>query len=171
MINNRCSGLMNPPSLSSYKDECYNIGSPRPDPLRRLSDSFPKLKSGSTNIPKIKSGFESQIPAPKSGRKRSHREVEGDSKASPNPTKKLKMGPEEIEVIRKLIAEGNVGRAEKTDIDAIDAKIREVVSEEVGKVRADLVKESSSRKVLETTVERLEADMATLKSGTNGGFR
>ena len=98
---------MNPPSLDTYFSQCYNIGSPSPDPSRRLSESFPKLQ-----------------PA----RKRSLREagIEDSSLQSPKVARMLE--DKDWEKFGRMMDERMANLVTKDDLDN---RMRVVVQEEV----------------------------------------
>ena len=98
---------MNQSRLNNYKEECYNVGSPRPDPVRRMSDYFPRRQS-SSQTPQSSSQT-SQIP--KLSRKRSIRDI--DTEDSPQAPKKMR--PEEIDAMKTLIQEAMAGQNEKLE--------------------------------------------------------
>ena len=132
---------MNQPTLDSYLSQCYNIGSPRPDPSRRLSDSFPKIH-----------------PA----RKRSLREagIEDSSLQSPKVARML--DDKDWERFGKMMDERMVNLVTKDDLDN---KMRAVVHEEVSKVRGDLDEEKREREALGRAVTNLQHEVADLKNG------
>ena len=132
---------MNPPTLDRYLSQCYNIGNPSPDPTRRLSDQFPKLQ-----------------PA----RKRSLRDagIEDSSLQSPKVAKM--MSDQDWE---KLWTGMDKKMANLVTKDDLDNRMREVVKEEVGKVKTDLDLEKGEREALGRAVEGLQQEVAELKKG------
>ena len=153
---------MNQSRLNNYKEECYNVGSPRPDPVRRMSDYFPRRQSSSQTSQS--SSQTSQIP--QLSRKRSIRDI--DTEDSPQAPKKMR--PEEIDAMKTLIQEAMAGQNEKLEKldrmptkEDLSAQVKAVVVEEVGKVRDELELERTERRNLGAAIDNLTADVNRLK--------
>ena len=130
---------MNPPSLDTYLSQCYNIGSPSPDPTRRLSDSFPKLQTA---------------------RKRSLREagIEDSSLQSPKAAKM--MSDKNREWFCQMMDNKMANLVTKDDLDN---RMRVVVKEEMSTVRNDLALEKGEREALGRAVEELWREVVDLR--------
>ena len=130
---------MNPPSLDTYLSQCYNIGSPSPDPTRSLSDSFPKLQTA---------------------RKRSLREagIEDSSLQSPKAAKMMS------DKNRKWFCQMMDNKmANLVTKDDLDNRMRVVVKEEMSTVRNDLALEKGEREALGRAVEELWREVVDLR--------
>ena len=90
---------MNPPSLSDYKLEAYNLGSPTPDPQVTLKT----IKRATTSkIPalKVKLNFTPRDSSKKRGRKTE----DSDSESQESPPKKLKMDDKAMAAMARTLS-------------------------------------------------------------------